>query len=172
MNKKGQTNLQIGLIVATFITVLVGVILFQSISQQVGEATTTWDIVNVSISASAQNDTAYYFTDYRALSSVVIMNGTVAGSGNEVISSGNYTVTDNVIDPTTGGLAVSITPSGSEYDTKAWFISSATAEPTTYVNNSGARAVTGLIAIFFALAIIVVTLEPTLRSNVLGALGR
>ncbi|KKM03669.1 hypothetical protein LCGC14_1772070, partial [marine sediment metagenome] len=38
----------------------------------------------------------------------------------------------------------------------------------TYVAESGARSVIGLIAIFFALAVMVVALEPTLRQNLLN----
>jgi len=159
MDKKGQIGL--GLILVVFMTILVGVILFQAIAQEVGGATSTTTVVETSL-GTATNGTAIYLTDYRALSDVVIINGTTAGG---VVGSGNYTVTNNVVDPTTGGLAVSILPAASEgYYSQTWYLN-ATAQPTTYIAESGGRAVAGLIVIFFALAIAVVALYPTLANK-------
>jgi hypothetical protein len=159
MKKKGQADIGIGVILITFITVLVGVIFFQSIAQQAGEGTSLVTVTELSLGTQT-NGTTYYLTDYRALSDVVIRSDTTT------LDDGNYTVTNNVIDPTTGGLAVSILPA-SEYSGQTWVLN-ATAQPVTYIAESGGRAMAGLIAIFFALAVAVVALIPTLRSGVLN----
>lgn len=166
MNKKGQIG--VGMILMIAITLIVGVVLFQVVAQQVGSSTSTWTVANASLTGAAVNDTAQYLTDYRSISGVRIFNAT-----NDVeVDSGNYTVANNIVDPTTGGLSVSITPSGLSvpnlgYDAGTWTIDG-TAQPTTYIANAGARAVAGLIAIFFALAIAVVAISPTLRSELIG----
>jgi len=165
MDRKGEIG--IGVLLLTFIGVLVGLILFQAIAQEAGSSTNTVALVNVT--TGANNDTTAYLTDYRAISGVIIVNGT---DGIDV-NSGNYTVTNNVIDPTTGGLAVSIVPVADDLGEWSgdWLISG-TAQPTTYIASSGARAITGLIAVFFALAVAIVALVPTLRSEVLRMVSK
>ena len=167
MNKKGQVEAGLGMIIMVAITLIVGVIFFQAIAQEVGESTNTYDIVNVSL-GTVTNGTTIYLTDYKALSSVSI-DGNCSGTS-VTIASGNYTITDNVIDPTTGGLSVSILPA-SEYTGLTWCVN-ATAQPPTYISESGGRAVASLIAIFFALAVAVVALSPTMRSGVLDMMGK
>lgn len=165
MDKKGQVNL--GLIVMVFITVLVGVVLFQVISQEVGRATTTSEI-NVTLGA-VTNGTDVYMTDWRSISSPIIINGTTGST----IAAGNYTITNNAIDPTTGGLSIRIEPHADspEVSSQVWNISG-TAQPVTYIADSGGRALAGMIAIFFALAIAIIALEPTLRGGILNLIGR
>lgn len=165
MNKKGQS---VQLFVALFITVIVGLILLVASAQNVGKVTDTLTIANASL-GTASNSTTVYLTDYRAISSVVVYNNTGA-----IVPSTNYTVTNNVIDPTTGGLSVSFLPSSGAaygYTGYQWNISG-TAQPTTYEPNSGGRAIAGLIIILFALAIAVISLSPTLRSGVLDMMKR
>ncbi len=105
---------------------------------------------------------------------MVILNETDANgfTDNEsLIGSGNYTITNNVIDPTTGGLAVRVDPNATVGWNFGWQISG-TAQPLTYVPDSGSRAVTNLIVIFFALAVMVAALEPTIRMKILEMFGR
>lgn len=169
MNKKGQGSYgEIGIIIATFIAIMVGVILFQAIAQEASYGLNTVTLANLSLGA-ATNLTPIYI-DYRSVSSVVIINGTTG----IVVAADNYTVTNNFIDPSDGTLSVRIVPSaGVGYNGagSAWYISG-TAQPTTYIADAGGRAITGLIAVFFALAVAIVALVPTLRSNILGVLGR
>ena len=170
MNKKGQNALGIGIILVTFITIIVGVILFQAVAQQAGEGTSLSTVVNETVSTSIDNVTTFYL-DYRSIADVIIVNGTVDGEGNVV--SGNYTVTNNAIDPSDGTLSVGITPLTTEdwsvFGT-TWRISG-TAQPQTYIADSAGRSITGLIAIFFALAVAIIALTPTLRSGILNMLG-
>jgi hypothetical protein len=164
MNKQAQIS--IGAILVVFVTILVGVVLFQTIAQQVGTVTSTVAVANQSETLAA-NGASIYIEEYRALSSVVILNA----SDNVTIAAGNYTVTNNAINPTTGALSVQVTTDDAEFASNAVRVSG-TAEPLTYVSNSGGRAVAGLISIFFALAVAVVALTPTLRSGILNAMGR
>ena len=164
MNRKGQIG--VGTILIVFISILVGVILFTAISQQVGTAINTVAIANQTL-GTASNATTVYLTNMRAISSVVIVN-----ASGLVIGAGNYTVTNNVV--YNGDLTVSVLPTSpadgglTGYE---WNISG-TSQPTTYIPGSGGRAVAGLIAIFFAIAIIVVALSPTLNSKLLDTIGR
>ena len=163
MNRKAQGAIGIGMILLTFITVFVGIIFFQVVAQEAGSSTNTVTFNDTAL-GTMTNGTTTYLTDYRALSDVVIRNDTTT------LDSGNYTVTNNVIDPTTGGLSVGILPA-SEFTGQAWFLN-ATAQPVTYVAESGARSVVSLIAIFFALAVMVVSLSPTLRSGIMQMMNR
>lgn len=163
-NNKGQVGIG-GLILAA-ITIIVGVILLVASAQNVGDATNTISVANDSL-GTASNDTTVYLTSYRAISSVVIYNGSDA-----VVPSTNYTVTNNVVYE--GALAVSVLPtSGAVYNYTGyeWNISG-TAQPTGYIDDAGGRAVAGLIIIFFALAIAVVSLVPTLKSKILESIKR
>ncbi len=174
MNKKGQTDFNLGMILIVFITIIVGVVLFQVVAQESGKSTSTVQAVNESL-GDVVNGTPVYMITYRALSDVVILNKTDTSgaftANATVIGSGNYTIVNNVIDPTTGGLAVRIDPTATTGWKSEWQVS-ATAQPTTYIAEGGARAMVSLIAIFFALAIAIVALTPTLKSKILESFGR
>lgn len=162
MDKKGQMGL--GLIIIIAVTLIVGAVFLQSAAQQVGNSVNTISVANESI-ATVVNGTAQYLTNYRYIEDVVIYNET----GDIIISSGNYTITNNVV--YNGGLAVEILPDASDGFKSAWQVSG-TAQPLTYIPDSGTRAIAGLIVILFALAIAVVALTPTLRSGVMQMMGR
>ena len=161
MKNKAQMN-GMGMIVVVAITLLVGVILFQVIAQQVGSSTTQ---VLINSTLTITNDTiSVGYIDYRAISDVIIVNN----SDNALIDTANYTVTNNVINPTNQQLATSIVINPDYLHTlREWRISG-TAQPTTYIADSGARSIAGIIAIMFALAIVVVALVPSLRSEIMN----
>lgn len=168
MNNKGQ----IGVLMVTFITILVGVILFTAIAQQVGTSTTLDTFSNYSV-GTVTNGTVTYVAGYKHIASPVIVAAN--GSGTDfLLASGNYTITNNVINPTTGELTVSILPAESvtsAYNGNEWKVSGVT-QKTTYISDSGGRAVAGIIAIFFALAVAIVALSPTLRGELAGMMNR
>lgn len=161
MNKKGQVEL--GSIMYVFIAVIVGVIIFTAIAQQVGTTTNTVAVANESYTASV-NGGSFYITNYRAMSDVVIWNSTT-----QLITSNNYTVNNNVI--YNGALAVNISVDGDTYESGAWKVSG-TAQPLTYIADSGARSMAGLIVIFFALLVAAVALSPVMRSGALELIGK
>lgn len=142
----------IGGIIMLAIVMIVGAILFTATAQQAGDVVNTITVTNSSLGI-VTNGTDVYLTDYRALSDVVIV-GNATGASSATLLSGNYTVANNQV--YNGGLAVKITPSADPaYSGTSWNLS-ATAEPTTYSNSSGGRAMTNLIVIMTALALAVV----------------
>ncbi len=155
MNKNGQIDL--GVIIITFVALLVGVVLFQVVAQTVGESVNTVTLTDLDIGVQTNGTTTYL--EYRALSSVAIINGTDLNE----IGAGNYTITNNVINPTTGALSVGILPA-SEFTGETWILN-ATAQPTGYIAESGGRAMANLVVIFFALAILIVAIVPNLRNE-------
>ena len=163
MNNKGQEGL--GVIIIAAIAIIVGTIFLVVIAQEVGTSTSTITI-NDTIN-TVVNGTPQYLTSYRALSNVVVYNETAWA----VISADNYTITNNVIDPTTGGLSVRILPDADDASKNAWYIT-ATAQKTDYIANPAGRAIAGLIVVFFALAVLTTALAPTLGSKLLEAIGK
>ncbi len=160
MNKKGQVN--VGVIIIAFVTIVVGVALLVVVAQQVGTTRDTIAIANQSLGV-ADNATTVYMTNIRAISDVVIYNA----SGTEIVPANNYTVTNNVVNE--GALAVSVLPDGSNdifYQGYTWTISG-TGQPLTYIPDGGSRSIVLLIVIFFALAIAVAALYPVMKDSIL-----
>lgn len=159
MNRKAQMAGIAGLIMLAM-SLIVGAILLQSAAQQVGTVIDTVNVNNVSLGV-ASNSTAVYLTDYRAISSVVVWN-----QSNKIVPAGNYTVTDNVIDPTTGGLSVKFLPTSPAIENWTgwtWKISG-TGQPVTYDDNSGNRSIISLIVIFMALALLVAAVAYAVKT--------
>ena len=169
MNKKAEADLSVGGVIIIAIAAIVGLILLQATAQYVGDVTNTVDVVNETL-LSSNGTTLALIAQFqgKSVSDVVISNG----SGGFVISSGNYTIYNNQVinGVETAGINVSASIADG-LQTQAWN-ASYTFQPTTYDTNSGGRAVAGLIVIFFAIAIAVVMLIPTLRSKVLESMGK
>ena len=155
MNKNGEMG--VGMIVVVAVALIVGVIFFQTIAQEVGSSTSTTTLENQSL-GDLENGTLVYVTNCRALSDIAVFNAT----GDVEIPSDEYTVTNNVIHPTTGELSVSILPDvdiSEGYDVGVATIDG-TCQPLTYIADSGGRAVANLIIVMFALALVAVALYP------------
>jgi protein-S-isoprenylcysteine O-methyltransferase Ste14 len=156
MKKKGQVGIQV--LIGVFIAILVGVIIFQASAQQVGDSVNLGSFTNTTVTLASDGD-SIYLTNYRALSDITVAN---ASSG-AVVPATNYTITNNVI--YNGALAVQITTtSAGGYSSQPVNIS-ATAQPLTYIDDSGGRAVANLIPIMFALLLVVVALYPTIKEK-------
>ena len=171
MNKKGQFSAELGLIIIVAITLVVGVVLFQVIAQEVGKSTNTVALENQSLGVLV-NGTDTYVTNCRAISGVQIWNAT-----NDVeIPADNFTIVNNQIHPTTGSLTVviepNVTPLPPHHFNEGAATIDATCQPLTYIADTGGRAMANIIVIFFALAVAVVALTPSLRSGVLNALDK
>jgi predicted Kef-type K+ transport protein len=165
MNSRGQMT--VGMIIVLAVTLIVGLVLFQVIAQNVGETTNTVALENQTL-ADLTNGTLVYVTNCRALSDVAIFNAT----GDVEIPSDEYTVTNNVV--YNGALAVSILPDvdiTKGYDVGVTTID-ATCQPLTYAAESGSRAMLNLIVIFFALAIAAVALYPVYGSKLMEMFGK
>lgn len=155
-NKKGEMG-QTAIIVVLAVALIVGVVLFQVIAQEVGKSVNTVTLENVSYTSAAAGET-FYITDYKNIAGVVVYNAT--GS---LVPAANYTVTNNVVYNGAEVVQVDVAAVNS-YAEEGWNFSG-TAQPQTYISNSGGRAMANLIVIFFALAIALVALYPTLKER-------
>lgn len=158
MNNKAQLGL--GVLLTTFVAIVVGLALWQgSFSGVVATTelvtytnnTFTAAAVNSTITLNGQSTSGHIFTN--ATSGVIIPNANFTVS-NYVLSNGQLISTVKTLDGNQhAGRSVNV---------------SYTSEPFGYQTNGGSRSIIGLILIFAALAIAVVALIPTLRSEVLG----
>lgn len=165
MKKKAQME-GMGLILATFISIVVGVILFQAIAQNVGESTNTVAVSNQSL-GTVLNNSVIYITNYKSISGVVIYNSTTS-----VVADTEYTIANDQV--YNGALAIKVTVDADDGDSQTgneWFISG-TAEPLTYISDSGSRSMAMLIVIMFALALVAVALYPVYKGGLANLLGK
>jgi len=164
MNSKGQINL--GAIIGIFMTVIIGLAFVITIAESVGESTNTVALVNQTETLGANGD-SIYIEEYKSITSFVLLNA----SNNLTIGAGNYTVTNNALDPTTGALSVQVQTDDTEFQSLEVRVSG-TAQPRTYISDSGGRAIASLIVIMFALGLAIVALTPTMQSRILDMMGK
>jgi len=152
-------NKQLYTILSVFIGVIVAVAFFQTIAQNIGDATSTVSLENVTYTAAA-NSESFYILNYKELTNTIITNAT----GGEIIASGNYTITNNAIDPTTGELSVSITVDAADYESIDWNIT-ATATPTDYVSGASGSILT-VILIMIVVGIVIFAIRIFAQSDI------
>lgn len=160
MNNKGEVDKGIGMFLVVFVTLIVGLVLFQVVAQQAGSSTTVGSFYNVTYSAGAEG-TDILLTGYRTVADVTITNATDGAS----IPSTNYTINNEQV--VNGNLVATVTVGDGQFESVSWNISSASAQSTTYINDAAARSIVPLIAIFFAMAVLVVALTPSLRNGLM-----
>lgn len=164
-SKRGEIGM-VGTILVVAIAIIVGVILFTAVAQEAGRATNTVSI-NETITSPA-NGGIYNFTDYRNLGGVSVVNA----SNGVAIAAGNYTITGNVLSPTTGALTTTLTVEDAEFAGWSWFVIATSAQPLTYIEDSGSRSVVALILILLAVAIALVALFPVIKGGALELFSR
>lgn len=143
MNKKGSA-LNVGAFILLFVGIIVAIPLLQTSAQNIGEVTNTITYVNQSVAIPAALNTNVELNG-KAVSSVVLTN-----ASGYVISSGNYTITNNNV--VNGQLVpyVTFTVAGFNGTTiRANYVS----EPDTYASESSSRSIAGIIVLLGALAI-------------------
>lgn len=155
MNNKGQMNL--ALVLSIFIGIIVGLVLLVGTYPYIGDATNSQTITNGQITTPAAAATID-ITGQDLLSTPVVT--TPAGV---VISDGNYTIAEAVSE-TSGVKRIQYTTIGTEYDATLVNVTY-TYGPEGYIESAGGRSVAGLIAIFGALAIAILSLVPILKSK-------
>jgi hypothetical protein len=163
MDKKAQGAIELGAIMVVFITAIVGVVLFQTVAQEVGSTTNTIVQPNLTFTAPANGDRVD-IAGQELLSTPVVSNATY------IIGDGNYTV-DEIVSETTGVKTISFRTddaliAGGEFNITYDYGADG------YIDSSGARSMALLIPLFFALGIAFVALSPTLRSDLLSKMGR
>ena len=164
MNKKGQIG--VGAIIITFMGIVaVLAMLAGGISGSVGELTKTQDVVNDTINLT---DYVTVTLEGKYITDFVMVNMTQ----NKVITSGNYTITNNVLlsDGTLGATLTGAAVWPAYNNTNV--LVNYTFQPLGYVPEAGARTIAGMIIMFSALAIMVFTLVPTLRNGVINLVGK
>lgn len=162
MNRKGQT--EVGMLIVIAMVAIIGAILMQASAQSVGDVINTVDVANESVSSvnGTVNGTLTQLSG-KLVSDVVIYNAT-----DIIVATGNYTIFNNQV--VNGIETAVINVSAPPYlQPDNWNVSY-TYQPTTYDASSGGRAVAGLIILFFALAIAIAMLVPTLRSKILDSI--
>jgi len=161
MNNKGQINL--GVILTVFIGVIVGLALITAIASSVGVSSAT-GYSNGTRSGGQQVTIGTLGTVTCLTGQELFDTPVVTNTNGSVFTAGNYTINEGVC-ATTGVKSILYTQDSINLTASVMNISY-TYGADGYVESSGARAVVGLIIIFFALAIAVIAIEPTLRSGV------
>lgn len=157
MDKKGQIG--IGAIMVVFIGVIVGVILFQLVSQEIGGATSTH---TESVTAFTAPTTTQTLTGQDLLSTAVVVN-----QSGGINCANNYTISEGVSE-TTGTKRVLMSVGAGDKSLCTALNYSYTYGPEGYISSGAGRSIALLIPIFAALAIAVLALMPTLKGGVLN----
>lgn len=169
MDKKGQVG--IALFIGMFITVLVGAILLTASASEVGRTNTLSVVVNESITAPA-NGSTHTFTGFKQVASVVIFNYTNSTSDfNDILTEDtDFKIVNNLV--VDGSEVAQLTVFNDTFSatTGARWNASYTGTPDTYISSGGARSIAGLILVFFALAILVSALIPSIRNKILDSI--
>ena len=173
MNKKGQS--QIGVFIGLFIVLLVGLILLTSSAQNVGLSTTT-----ITLGGVNSNNTLIA-ADIPAVGSSVDLVGqdlidtpvVVNGTTGETVAAGNYTISE-IVSTSTGVKTISFQLDDPEFSSTNQTASSSIGlnityqyGPDGYINDSGGRALSNLIILMFAIALVVLSMLPVVREKFL-----
>ena len=156
MNNKAQIN--VGTILIIAIGIIVALVLMQGISPQMGQATNTLVMNNVTFTAPAIGS-CIDLRGQELLSTPVVKNATVVDA---VVPTTNYTITE-AISSVDGLKRIKYCTVGAE-GVGAKNISY-TYGPEGYIEDSGSRSVASLIWVFAALAVLMFVLWPVLKEK-------
>lgn len=169
-NKKAQVT--IGVIVMTFIAVIVGLVLLtDAIADNVASVTNTRTVTNVSVAFPASGITLDL--NGRAIEGTLIAynatgkptSGSTETNTTALIAAGNFTIENNFLGSDgvlTARLNASLNSVFSGTNTNVTYVN----QPISYIPDSGGRALANLVILFTALLIFVAGLmavSPTIR---------
>ena len=160
MNKQGQ--LGIGTFLMTFIAIITCLALLNGgIYSNIG--TMTDKVVKTNQTFTFPTNTTTITLLGQAVESVTVVNG----SNGVAINSGNYTITNRVV--SNGQLIATL--GGTSSIPNSVFAGQQvnityTYEPFGYATDAGSRSMIDLIAIFAALAVVVIAMMPILREKI------
>lgn len=167
MNNKAENSNMIGVLIMTFITIIVGVILLIAAAEQIG-ITTDSTLFNSTVTAAA-NASSIDLEGQDILSTPIVVNGTNNETNASPIITGDFEFTE-IVSLTTGVKTISmrtiIATHASEVVNVTYDYGS-----DGYIDNSGGRALASIILVFMALAIMVVALTPVLRNGLKDLMG-
>ena len=159
MNKKAQ--LSVGMLLLVFIGIVVCLVLINPIASNIGSASQTVFVKNVTITPGAGAGSIVELTGQEIIGTPQVNNASGAAIS---INPGNYTITECV--RTSDGVKgicytrliadASITKVNVSY----------TYGPIGYVDDTGSQAIIGLILIFAVLAIAIWVLVPVIKEKV------
>lgn len=161
-NKKGEFNISLMILVA--VGVIVGLIMLQAAASYVGQSTSTSSWANKTITLSSGT-----YTDIQgaqtAIGTYILYN---QSSNTSTIGATNLTVVERVGDDGQKTVAIKVLDArwnGRNVNITGEF------GPDGYIEDSGGRAITGLIVLFGALAIGIFTMVPSVRNIIMDNLG-
>jgi len=159
MKRKGQV--EIGGLIILAVAIIIGLVMItDGISEPVAAITQTVNIVNTTYTAPAAAGSSINLVG-QAYTSVIVTNAT---SGT-LIPATNYTITNRVVRD--GGLVTTLTANAG--NSLGWHGKginiSATVEPFGYDTNGGSRAITSLIVIFAAIALVVTAVTVVIKNG-------
>ena len=157
INRKGQVG--VGLFMALFISVIVGLVLFQGSAVFVAQATDTQVSNNRTYTLGAIG-TTIDLAGQELIDTPVVTNATNSA---QIVPTSNYSITEG-ISTITGLKRIRLTSLGGNYSSTSVNISY-TFGPEGYIDDAGGRSVADLVLIFSALLIAVVALTPSLREK-------
>lgn len=149
MERKGQIT--VGAILVGFIGILVGLILMQGAFPFIGAATNTYSLSNRTFTAPASGSTID-LVGQELLSTPTVTNRT----NGVVVPASNYTISER-ISPVDGLKRIYYQSNGGQFNSVAVNVSYDYGQEG-YIDDAGSRAVTGLIPIMMALAVIAAAL--------------
>ena len=159
-NNKAQIQ-GVGMLVIAAVAVIVGLVLFQAAAQKVGDSTNTYQATNASFTMPANGTTADLTPCGQGnTSAVVIMNA----STNVTVTAGNYTISKGIGSDGYINSRIYYNGVGNNYYGGYAVNVTCTYEPKGYINDTGGRAIAGIIILLSAIAIAVVLL-PLLRQD-------
>jgi len=141
-----------------FVISIIGIVFAQSIGDSTTLATTTLIVANQSVTITANTSVNL---DGKLVSNLIVINSTGTlntpsdGSFNSSVplGSGNFTLTDNVLD-STGKQTAQYTPTESGFLGVANI--SYTSQPLGFVSNSAGRSMVNLVLLMFAVGLLLI----------------
>lgn len=148
-NKKGQVTT--GLILMTFLSVIVGLVLLTGSFDYVGQATNTFTLSNYTFTFPAAGSTVDLYGQ-----ELINTAGIINRSNGAVIPASNYTIAEGI--STVDGLKRIRLTANAGYFNGALANASYDYGHVGYIDNAGGRSIADLIPIFGAIAILVAAL--------------
>ena len=164
MKSKAQMG-EMGVVLMVFISVLVGLILFQVIAQTVGDASTTTVADNITYTAVPIGE-IIELAGQEYIDGIIVTNATI-NAAQFVYPSTNYSIGE-CVGASSGVKSVCLTVLDNDIENATSINVSYNYGPDGYIDSSGGRAMASLIAIFFALAIVVIVMLPVVKNNFMG----
>lgn len=173
-SRRGQGQIGMGVYITVFLAVIVGLILMTASAGLIGKSTTTFQQDNISFTAPANATATTIATEIKEVNNVVIYNYTNGSGGalgqSLLVEGTDFKITNHVVDNGFEVAQIEVFNDDASSSSGARWNMTYEAVPDTYISSGGGRAIAELIIVFFALAIGVIALSPTLRSRILDSI--